>query len=503
MHRAWKIVELVQMICAQVALDGPIDSWAGLPVQRYPLRRRDLSRLARTSTIFLNPALDILWRYQATLLNLLRTMPNDLWDITETRLDEDDDEEENASLKIALRRAVTTADWARCIFYSRRVKSFNDNHVLLETSEFPIDPELFHHVRLFLSPGLNRLHLTMDCIPDPMISETLTAQFPGLTDVSIAGSAGYAAIPSISRFICALRDVETLVVVGLDSVAFSHIARFPRLRYLWLMSNKPTPFLQPPTDLPHFPALRTLECESIEHAPTLLERVKSSLVEFTLIARGWRATPTKRTIQELYSALATNCAHSSLQRITVQKHWRSEAIGPDQLNLYLVSGEELKPLFYFRNLVVVSLSHTAGVDLDDEVVLIMARAWPCLESLSLPSDSNYRINPRVTLEGVYAFAKYCPRLEDLTILFDATIVPELKIRSKIGSRRRVSQDSLVDLDVAYSPIGTKPRRVAKFLRTIFPCLEGIQTSYHEHPQSRADAQVIASHKAWMKVDEAL
>ncbi|KAJ7938654.1 hypothetical protein B0H13DRAFT_1587600 [Mycena leptocephala] len=104
MHRAWQIVELVEIICAQVALDGPVDSWAGLPVQRYPLRRRDLSRLARTSTIFLNPALDILWRYQATLLNLLRTMPDDLWDIIETRLDEDDDEE-NTILKIVRSRA--------------------------------------------------------------------------------------------------------------------------------------------------------------------------------------------------------------------------------------------------------------------------------------------------------------------------------------------------------------------------------------------------------------
>jgi hypothetical protein len=107
-------------------------------------------------------------------------MPSDLWDITETR---DDDEEGYTSLKIVshrlprwqsksntaitqgLWRAVTNADWARFIFYSRRVKSFDDNNTVLETSEvyetlasgfpqdfifpnlqtlewFPIDPEL-------------------------------------------------------------------------------------------------------------------------------------------------------------------------------------------------------------------------------------------------------------------------------------------------------------------------------------------------------------------------
>jgi hypothetical protein len=34
-------------------------------------------------------------------------------------------------------------------------------------------------------------------------------------------------------------------------------------------------------------------------------------------------------------------------------------------------------------------------------------------------------------------------------------------------------------------------------------LEGIRTMYQEHPQSRADAQVVASHQAWMKVKDAL
>ncbi|KAJ7685764.1 hypothetical protein DFH06DRAFT_1463724 [Mycena polygramma] len=239
------------------------------------------------------------------------------------------------------------------------------------------------------------------------------------------------------------------------------------------MSKKPIPFL-PPNDLPHFPTLRTLKCEAMDHAPSLLEQLKPSLVEFTLVARGCEVdTPTKRGVQELYSALATNCNHSSLQRIVLQRNGRSEVTGPHLLHLYLVSGEELKPLFCFRNLLMVSLSHTV-VDLDDE----------------LPSDRKYRINPRVTLEGLYAFAKYCPNLKNLEMLFDATIVPELKIRSEGSVMRRVPQDSLANLEVAYSPIGNKPRRVAKFLRTIFPCLETIRTSHDQNPI--ADAHSLPS-----------
>ncbi|KAJ7621761.1 hypothetical protein DFH06DRAFT_1341086 [Mycena polygramma] len=522
------------MICAHIALDGPVRWWCGLPVQRYPLRRRDLARLARTSTIFLNPALDLLWEYQGTLLNLLRTMPTDLWDITVDRYEEEEEEEDNMSskleeeeetsaVKIALRRAVIPADWARFIFYSRRVKSFHDHHAFLEDvyksiTSFPediifpklqslqnvqslqwppLDCEFSHHTRLFPSSRLTHLSVGTYCITDALVSQTQAGEFPRLKDVSIGGTGNTF---TVSRFICALRDVETLVVFHPDSEAFSHIARSSRLRHLWLMSNEFVPSLRCPTHLPHFPVLKTLECESIEHAPTFLEQVKPSLVEFNLFARSWRAPPTKRTVQELYNALATNCTHSSLHKILLTKPWMLDGtIDADQLDMYTISGDELKPLFCFQNLVNVSLSHTAGVDLDDGIVLNMARAWTCLQSLSLPPDMPYRSKPRVTLEGVYAFAKYCSSLEDLTILFDATIIPALKV----GSRRRTSQHSLESLDVAYSPVGTKLSRLAKFLRTIFPSLVGIRTSYHEHEGLRTDAQVVASHKAWMKVDEAL
>ncbi|KAJ7660556.1 hypothetical protein B0H17DRAFT_907175, partial [Mycena rosella] len=137
----------------------------------------------------------------------------------------------------------------------------------------------------------------------------------------------------------------------------------------------------------------------------------------------------------------------------------------DELDIYSVGGESLRPLFCFRNLVTVSLEHTIGVELDDAVVGNMARAWPLLESLSIPPDPAYRLSLRVTLEGVYAFATHYPHLRLLKIAFDATVVPKIKI----DGRQRVCQHSLDQLHVAYSPID-KPRPVAKFLSTIFPHL---------------------------------
>jgi hypothetical protein len=38
-----------------------------------------LSTIARTCNLFHDPALDLLWRHQDSFVNLLKTMPSDLW----------------------------------------------------------------------------------------------------------------------------------------------------------------------------------------------------------------------------------------------------------------------------------------------------------------------------------------------------------------------------------------------------------------------------------------
>lgn len=81
MHRGLQILELIELICAQVGTDGV-----------HPLSKdesRDLSVLARTSKAFLNPALNVLWRHQDTIVNLLKCMPADLWDISTGPNDEE------------------------------------------------------------------------------------------------------------------------------------------------------------------------------------------------------------------------------------------------------------------------------------------------------------------------------------------------------------------------------------------------------------------------------
>lgn len=62
MHPSLRIPEIVRMICT--LLTAPAE----------------LAAMARTCNLFSDAALDVLWRRQDSILNLIRCMPPDLWE---------------------------------------------------------------------------------------------------------------------------------------------------------------------------------------------------------------------------------------------------------------------------------------------------------------------------------------------------------------------------------------------------------------------------------------
>ncbi|KAJ7433672.1 hypothetical protein B0H11DRAFT_751625 [Mycena galericulata] len=512
MHRALQIVEVVDMICAQL-------NTGGLTFLLPKNTTGNLARLARTSSIFLGPALNLLWRNQGNIINLLRCMPSDIWDISENR----DADDEPAVVTIVLRRAVVFADWERFRFYCHRVKSFSfDQEHSLQSPDvyetlslcfpdqyiFPNlqklewfslgDSEAFGYIRLFISPGITDLHLTIDTVSKLSILPMFASACASLKNVVIGSPLLPAVkpVPALSNFVCTLRHLETLIVADLTPEAMSHIAELPYLRYLWLMSSAPVPSFQPPKRSPPFPALKVLEYESMEHAPAFLALLlKCPLAQLTIFSRGTNAPTAEITARRFYSALATHCLPSSLERIAITPgHW-TIPIPEHERSMYLVSGDILRPLFFFSNLVDVALTHPVGIDLDNVVGREMARAWPRIERLQLRPQHLHRITPRITLEGIYAFAQYCPRLQLLCIAFDATLIPMIENNPS-------SQRNLVQLVVAYSPI-SEPHRVAHFLSVIFPHLDYIGTAYTEHHLGWRGPEVAASHQLWKEVETAL
>ncbi|KAJ6587587.1 hypothetical protein DFH09DRAFT_909630 [Mycena vulgaris] len=148
MHHALSILEIVEFICQQTSDSG-----------------RHLSVLARTSTIFQNPALNVLWAEQSTILNLLRCMPDDLWDISRT--------DYNPYIThIRLRRVITSTDWERPLLYSHRVRTF-----YMRRTCSPESSDAFEALRLslagqYLFPSLQSFHWfpPLELFPHPLVS---------------------------------------------------------------------------------------------------------------------------------------------------------------------------------------------------------------------------------------------------------------------------------------------------------------------------------------------
>jgi hypothetical protein len=137
----------------------------------------------------------------------------------------------------------------------------------------------------------------------------------------------------------------------------------------------------------------------------------------------------------------------------------------------------LRPLLAFSNLRQLKLL-APGFRLNNAFIEDMSMAWQKIECLTLyPTmrDAATNLGGSVTIAALSSFARNCPRLNDLSLLFDATVVPQGPHPSPNGPRIR--QTKLTSFRVYSSPIDS-PSLVAHFLSSIFPELRDIQASYY-------------------------
>ncbi|KAJ7212644.1 hypothetical protein GGX14DRAFT_564395 [Mycena pura] len=490
MHRAWDIVELVENICAHLA---PADL-----VRLKTDTARDLALLSRTSTIFLDPALDVLWRSQDSLIHLLRCMPDDLLEIPVVPPDPERRYSHGRcppAPPIRLRRPILPTDWERPLFYMRRVKFFSMGRptrysdvldafgpCLPTPYIFPNLEKLwwneppFTHLSFFLTLRLTNIHLSSVNTELSVISNYVL-QCPGLKTVHLSLKAGGVYNPAarsiwpFSSIVRGLMHIEDLHVPEVDSTAMEHLAQLPRLKSLGFSYQGALEEPQPFEQSVRFPALFRLSVPLVAVATTLLRFFWQTPLETLIIHNTERNPMTKTAAWDFYSTLAAHCSHTSLLQILNggQTQLPGEPT-PEQIVANSVGGDILQPLFSFPNLHKVQLRHPVGFDLDDATILDMARSWPRITSLSLVASTTSHMPSRVTLEGLYAFAQHCPRLYELTITFDATLAP----RTLPSDETRTNQLCLKCLNLGYSPVGD-PGPVAEFLFSIFPHLWAIRS----------------------------
>ncbi|KAJ7218390.1 hypothetical protein GGX14DRAFT_695672 [Mycena pura] len=517
MHRSLYTPEIVSLIFYET-LNGA-EQWLN---QLNSDTAQTLAGLARTCKAFRDPALDLLWKSQYTVMNILNCMPGDIWEVPD-----DTDAEE-----VRLKRPVLPSDWERPLIYSHRVRhflyqsySYPDNAAFYEMLRMCLPPEplfpnieslcwetsdaaLFPHFRLFIGPRLTSLTIsTFQSASHLSLLPALATQCPLLQNVRIMTSDGLPwRCETVSLFVKQLTRLESLEVPCLDAVALDHLAKFPALDFVHLDDQTPlSPILEPvpQTEAPSSCDINmlTLTVTDARAVTEVLARLHASPIWSLTIQFPQNTSAT--AVREIYNGVAANCKHASLSSLSITAvplvSTTDTAADLEQIALYAVSGTHLFPLFTLTTLTSVTLAAPVGFDLDDAAAADIARAWPRIRSLDLAGS--LFVPPRTTLRALLTFARLCPHLRWLCLPINAHSVPKWR-KAQTAAEARPTQRCLRSLYVGDSPVGT-PLDVAAYLSSIFPKLKWVSGGKVDPRGEPVRAEVLAGRRKWKAVEAAL
>ncbi|KAF7354656.1 hypothetical protein MSAN_01379200 [Mycena sanguinolenta] len=473
-RHALQIAEIVRMICDE-AESG-----------QYKRRFEALLALATTSKTFSEPALNIIWREQDSLVPLVKCMPDTLWQERQTE----------TGVVVYLRRPIAASDLPRLLFYSVRVRSLDMEYTkkkalhpeflraldlslpqsfMPKLSHFAWTPkkdEVLSIMRHFMNPEIRKITLELGKHSASLsILPYITSACPFLSDLTLNVGTQPRFIPFISEAVCGWHHLTDLSIPNLDQAGFTHVAQLPSLKCLSLcfvkdMTLYPPDFLSGST----FPVLKSLfvRCETARFCIGVIKVISSRQCEDLTIRP--LATWTTTAWQELHTSVRDHLANPAFNMIDVE-YW--EASPPEDITPYVLSAPALRPLLAIKSLSTLSYQIYPNLDVNDDFLEEMARAWRKLQSLNFGTEvavfSTDR--PQATLKCLVYFARHCRRLSSLGLHMDATTVPEFK--QLPGQRIR---NSLEALDVGVSPIDfAKEAQTAAFISNLFPRLEYLFT----------------------------
>lgn len=151
----------------------------------------------------------------------------------------------------------------------------------------------------------------------------------------------------------------------------------------------------------------------------------------------------------------------------------------------------IEPLLSLPNLAHVILRPHHPLDVGDQLLEEMSKAWPRLRHLALDCDTWVR-SLRITLQGLLPLVKGCPHLEHLELCINAKVTP-FSLEAPPG--RGVSGVKLTTLVLGYSPIANSAK-VAAFLMDVFPNLTEIQGSSSMWVQTQAHLKTFRAIRQW-------
>ncbi|KAJ7165695.1 hypothetical protein C8R43DRAFT_1165272 [Mycena crocata] len=514
MHRALRILEIIELICLDVR------------------RRPTYASLARTCRDFQDPALNLLWRDQDTLTHLLQCLPSALW---ETIVEESATHRgrfiQTFASRLILFASVTARiltssqkitgkvqpkDWDRPLEYARRIRSLELYHYrgegpglpsadVFETisSTFPLSQlcpnlrylewrspseELFPYLCLLAGPKLTGAHLI---VPRGNFSD-------------ISNSSLQLVRHTLSTIAMSFDRIEHLALNAINGAIFHRLAHLPALRSLDLTKwswYQDTLDLSSFSDYPFLP-LRTLKFRdtTIDFCTKFFTAISNCSLNSVYVETKTAAST--NAMQAFYTALANHLSYTTLQELEIGEdefhHGGMDSPDESAIADYVISGRVLSTLFCFGDLQRVSLRGPVGFDVDDAIIWDMARSWPKITSLALETATELNHPPSMTLGGLRAFATHCPDLNYLSITFNTSTVPPFDN----SPETRLSQRALTCLGVGVAPISDSGD-IARFLSALFPNIVHIRTviEWRQEADEEEDPEEFTQHTVWKQVEE--
>ncbi|KAF9652908.1 hypothetical protein BDM02DRAFT_3183250 [Thelephora ganbajun] len=468
---------------------------------------------ALTCKTISDPALDVLWETQDSLINLLKTLPSDVWEMNRR--------------KLHFTRIPTRCEWSHFEKYRRRIYNMQVNeepnwdglstrvYQLLDLY-FPngsflpnlqrltcfIDWEHFTWIKLFLSPSLlfidlNTFENNSDPIAGPMLEflpmETLQALH--LEDFPLDTPSVQTLSNCLLRLSGPLQELITYHKISDDAAA--HISQLSNLRVLGI-SFRESNFVLPGA-VNVFPSLKRLYAQ-VDNNLDWLDLLKNTKAGLRYLSISWveGLVPPPDFTQQLVSVLHTSGARDTLRvlRINASRPWN-------------VLKTTMVPLLSLHNLTNLEIhtpchTHACAFDLADEDVAQLASSLRKLKTLILGGPRCVNPPPKFTMDGLFFLSKYCTSLLDLEVHFNA---PQSRIFDHSASSTdegrvpiqdlftRASNCDLRWLYVHELPFPTTPNSVGimtYFLIHIFPHLETIaQTGSFSEPWAETQRGIQA------------
>ncbi|TRM63828.1 hypothetical protein BD626DRAFT_629614 [Schizophyllum amplum] len=486
--------ELVEAICEQFRLS-----------QSMTYAEWNLATLSRTARVFHVPALSALWHTQRTVENVVGLLPADILAVGTVV----SDYPPTYPSRLLLMRPPLDEELDRYRFYAPFIKEL---YIGYDTWSYNMNNICRHLFRKNPLPSICSLHWHTSPHNLRHIGVFLSANTREVTLLQVYNSSELLpALGEIKRTCIALSSVgldmrQTRHGKDLDLAFADFLADVP-IRHLRLLSSFSDGCLAGVARLcdlvslqlteamdgqylvsGSFPRLRelTIFCLTFGFAESLISALLDSPLESLLCTYEPPWTATQQGSLLLRIAAAVQPATLRALRVVMIRPTRRQSASAETS---LVTFSAIQPLLIFRNLEVLVIDTQNGCNFTDNELQTMGTSWPGMIRLDLAGCRHSVQQPRATLQGLVRLASLCPRLKQLTVVFDARNTSETLwlVGDSSLDLRGLVHHGLTKLEVGASLADETIDVVAQILRRVFPKLESVALGIFEDYASMGDS----------------